>query len=134
VKSQKGLGSKGKATQIFGHGGEEVEGGDRREPGLIDLEEVGNFLTHLVGCIVKVDIVNQNFIYFGTGRGREGDQPAVGEMAAAPEIDRSRISVVDDVHVKLYADGGEREVVLSGIFEKGGPDGQKGDVEGPNIF
>ena len=55
-------------------------------------------------------------------------------MAAAPKVDRSRIPVVNDVHVKLSADGGEREVVLGGIFEKGGPDGQKGDVEGPNIF
>ena len=40
-------------------------------------------------------------------------------MAAAPKIDRSRIPVFGDVHVKVSADGGEGKVVLGGIFEKG---------------
>ena len=55
-------------------------------------------------------------------------------MATAPKIDRSRISVVADVHVDTDVKVGKQVIVGRGVVEEGGPNGQKRNVEGPDVF
>ena len=120
VENEEGLGGMGQTLQILGHGSEKIERGSGRKTGLVDLEKVGNFFTDLVGRVIEVNIVDQNFVDLGADRGRKGDQPAVGEVATTPKIDRSRISVVADVHIDPDVKVGEQVVVGGGVMEKGG--------------
>ena len=54
-------------------------------------------------------------------------------MAATPKINRGRLTMVRDEHVKAEVDGGEGVVVEGGV-EEGRAHSQQRSVEGPDIL
>ena len=102
--------------------------------GLRDSDEGGNFFTHVNNGLVKVDVLDDEFVGLRT-RGRGGrDKPAVREVARPPKIDSSNVSMVFNKHIGDGVEFREVKVVEAKVPEIGRPHSQEGRVKGPDVF
>jgi hypothetical protein len=64
---------------------------------------------------------------------REGCEGTIGEMTAIPKVDGGSVALVRNEHGVVDVDQ-RKGVEISGRVDEWGPDGEKAEVEGPEVF